>query len=371
MLPEDTSGGLGNDNDYIYRKSPGVLYTSDFKDGEGKYLSVVDTSKGDENYVVRESSKLQIRAAYIKEKDQIVELRIEKYQVKSTGLELESTIRIDTKNTDTLINFLDFLKTSDIPAISNGKLTFDKNLALDPNLEQKLKTLVGDSVGKKQLIKLFESGYLTSDLDIPQLIQKGLSKQKIEEKMAAIDLFEELINKPDVKEVGEIQGFLKKQAWIFGPEYKGLDYRDAGFSGDPDGRLIRIDGLTDILEVKLPKAELLREDGRHRQFIAPELAEALGQLTGYLEYYYSEYTHERSDATGEEITQDRYGKYYKPKGILLIGRRGKELTAGTLATISAEPKNLRRLLSYFHWVEVLTYDDLIDRARNGIRNLSS
>jgi hypothetical protein len=29
------------------------------------------------------------------------------------------------------------------------------------------------------------------------------------------------------------------------------------------------------------------------------------------------------------------------------------------------------LLSYFHWVEVLTYDDLIERAENGLNNLVS
>lgn len=164
---------------------------------------------------------------------------------------------------------------------------------------------------------------------------------------------------------------MKANPWIFGPEYKSLDFRDAGFAGNPDGRLLRIDGLSDILEVKLPFEELLRIDDKGRQFIAPKLSETLGQLTGYLEYYYSEYSHERDDETGDEILTDRFGKYYKPKGILLIGRRGKEMVNATSQTISAEPKNMRRLLSYFHWVEVLTYDDLIERARNGIVNLTA
>ena len=185
-----------------------------------------------------------------------------------------------------------------------------------------------------------------------------------------LDEFEKMIENPNVKEVSDIQNFLKTNPWIFGPEYKSLDFRDAGSAGNPDGRLLRIDGLSDILEVKLPKEELLRGDQMGRQFITQKLAESLGQLTGYLEYYYSEYSHERSDETGDEILKDVYGKYYKPKGILLIGRRGKEMVNATSQTISAEPKNMRRLLSYFHWVEVLTYDDLIERARNGLRNLS-
>ena len=202
-------------------------------------------------------------------------------------------------------------------------------------------------------------------------IRKGLSREKIEEKKGILTDLEKIISNPNVKEVTDIQAFLKKHPWIFGPEYKNLDFRDAGEMGNPDGRLLRIDGLSDVLEVKLPGAELLRTDKQKRQFIAPELAEAIGQLTGYLEHYYSEYSLERDDTTKEELTEDLYGKYYKPKGILLIGRRSKaNLIKGVSNTTDANPKNLRRLLSYFHWIEVLTYDDLIERARNGLENIS-
>ncbi|MDP2362326.1 MAG: DUF4263 domain-containing protein, partial [Ignavibacteria bacterium] len=156
-----------------------------------------------------------------------------------------------------------------------------------------------------------------------------------------------------------------------GPEYIKLDKRDAGSEGLPDGRLKRIDGLSDILEVKLPNSELLREDKIGRVFIAPSLAEALGQLTGYLEHYNSHYSILKDDETGEEINEEYYGRYYKPKGILLIGRRYKN--DGTLSvsnTVDATPKILRKVISYFHWLEVITYDDLIERAENSITKLS-
>lgn len=370
MLPEDTTGGLNPNSDYVYKKTPGSIYTADFRGNEGKYISVVEDEYEQKEETLYKTSKTQIRAAYIKRKEQIVELKLEKYKVVSTGLELESEIRLDTKNLVTLTNFLKFLTTADISSVSSGKLSFKDNLTLDPDLEQKLKTLASDEVGKKQLLTLFESGYLTSDLDIAELIKKGLSKEKINEKKRALNDFELLIENPDVKEVSDIQDFLKNNPWMFGPEYKTLDFRGAGFSGNPDGRLLRIDNLSDILEVKLPKAELLRIDKMGRQYLSPELSVALGQLTGYLEYYYSEYTHNRDDQDGGEILNDSYGKYYKPKGILLIGRR-KAHEDGAANTVSAEPKRIRRLLSYFHWVEVLTYDDLIERARNGLENLTT
>lgn len=356
-------------DDYVSNMKDDKIYIAPFE--RGKIISVVDETAEEE--LLYKTSRTLIKATYIKNKKQINEIKIQKF--KSSGgiftADPNTEIRLDTKNLATLTNFLKFLLSADIDSVSSGKLTFSDNLKLDDDLSSKLKTLANDSEGKVQLLKLFDEGYLTSNLDIPELISKGLSKSKIDEKRKALNKFKELINLDGVKEVSDIQNFLKNNPWIFGPEYKTLDFREAGNFGNPDGRLLRIDGLSDILEVKLPCEELLREDNMKRQFISPKLAESLGQLTGYLEYYYSEYSHERNDSTTDEVLKDFYGKYYKPKGILLIGRRGKEMTNAVSSTISAEPKRMRRLLSYFHWVEVLTYDDLIERAENGLSNLSS
>ncbi len=361
LEPKPTEG------EYLAAKYEGKIYTSDFPNG--KILSTVVDEQEEGAEIIYHTSRTQIKATYISGKDQIVELKIQKFENQKGILTLISEIRLDTKNLVTLTNFLKFLTSADVSSVSAGRLSFDQGLKLDPDLDSKLHTLANDDEGKKQLLKLFEEGYLNAGLDVHELIKKGLSKEKIEEKRKVISDFKELISRGDVKEVSDIQTFLKTNPWLFGPEYKDLDFRDAGFSGNPDGRLLRIDGLSDVLEVKLPSEELLRADDKKRQYIAPKLAEALGQLTGYMEYYYSEYSHERNDESGEEVLNDFYGKYYKPKGILLIGRRGKESINAISQTISAEPKNMRRLLSYFHWVEVLTYDDLIERAENGLNNL--
>lgn len=166
----------------------------------------------------------------------------------------------------------------------------------------------------------------------------------------------------------DIQRKLSEMAWAFGLEYERIDVRAAGPAGIPDRRLKRIDGLSDLLEIKLPTAKLLRLDNQSRRYIAPDLAEALGQLMGYLEHFYTSYQMEFDDNTGEELLHDSYGRYYKPKGILLIGRRSP--TGRTRTSSKAEPKHLRRLLSYFHWIDVLTYDDLLERARNLIRTMT-
>lgn len=352
--------------EFATMRQEGTIYNSPFP--QGNYISTKAAST--EIFTsITQSDTFQVVATYISSKDQITGLKIQRFKKKNDKWEEKEEVLIDTKQIGVLEKFLQFLINSDIPSLSAGKLSLDQNLQIDENLISKIKTLSSDEEGKKQLNVLFNEGYLTSGLDIPELIKKGLTKTKIEEKKQAIAQFKLLIEQPNIKEVADIQNFLKNNPWVFGPEYKLLDFRNAGDEGNPDGRLKRIDGLSDILEVKLPSEEILREDSKNRQYIAPKLSESLGQLIGYLEHYYNSYTNEKNDDTGEEVKEELQGKYYKPKGILLIGRRDKELVNKKKTTISADPKCMRKLLSYFHWVEVLTYDDLIERAENGLNNI--
>lgn len=200
---------------------------------------------------------------------------------------------------------------------------------------------------------------------LPSLV---ISPAQLEKKRQELDELEVLTSQENVREVADIQAKLKTMPWVFGPEYASYDFRRAG-EEMPDGRLKRVDGLSDILEVKLPSEEVLRVDSQGRRYIAPKCSESLGQLVSYLEYYISENQIERSDETGEEIQDDSLEKYYRPKGILLIGRRYKAdmIASVTAKTSDALPKYMRRQMAYFHGLEVLTYDDLIERARNGLR----
>jgi hypothetical protein len=389
------------DEEYTGKCLENKVYTRDFGDGKGKYVSAVVDSE--DNLTIHETSRTKWLATYIFNKDEVVGIKISQYKKKAGALLPNPvSINLSFKESCSLIDFVNFLSKADLKSVSAGKLELSDSLELNDDLKSKLITISKDPKGKKILEEFLNKDYLLKDeklileavklidkiqdnesakdsiknlaeksnIELTELIKIGLSPSKIKEKTTAINNFEDLINKSDVKEVADIQDALRKMPWIFGPEYESLDVRNAGDVGMPDARLKRIDGLSDILEVKLPNAELLREDIKNRQFIAPNLAAALGQLTGYLEHYYSEYRTEKEDATGVEILEDSYGRYYKPKGILLIGRRNKNDGTKTVKNTSdAKPKQLRRLLSYFNWIEILTYDDLIERARNGLKNL--
>lgn len=254
-------------------------------------------------------------------------------------------------------------------------LKFDKKIATvvyseeEINVEELIKKtseLIKMKGGADALEKVVDE--IVKSGNPEDVLTLGFTKDVIGEKRKELDVFEELIEKEDVKEVSDIQEALKKMPWIFGPEYISYDYKKAG-EEIPDARLKRVDGLSDILEVKLPNEEVLREDSKKRIFLSPKCAESLGQLISYLEFYYSSYSTEHDDSTEEEKVEDLHQKYYRPKGILLIGRRSKKDVEGTKQTANSHPKFMRRILAYHNGVEILTYDDLLERARNALNNI--
>ena len=185
--------------DYAAMEQPDKIRVSDF--AQGKIISTVADESDVREVEIYKTSRTQIKATYISNNKRIVELKITKYPIQNGVLQTPTEIRIDTNNTSTLTQFLQFLLGAELSSVLAGRLSFEQNIMLDPALEAKLKVLVNDPSGKIQLTKLFEEGYLTSELDIPELIKKGLSKQKIDEKHDRIKELEILISKPDVREV--------------------------------------------------------------------------------------------------------------------------------------------------------------------------
>ncbi|MDP3015015.1 MAG: DUF4263 domain-containing protein [bacterium] len=348
-----------SEEDFTAMQKEEQIKVSSWNESGGKYVAVVSDSA----HTLEDNARYKYLASYITQKDEVIGIKLQRFKKDQQGslLPEPQEFSIPFKQAHKLADFLQFLKEANLGSLTSGNFQLVDKLELDPDLYAKLVTLSSDEKGQQSLQQLINDGYLHLNLDLSELIKKGISVSKIDERLQKLDVFERMLSNKDLKEVKDIQTELKKMPWIFGPEYISYDVRDAGEDGVPDGRLKRIDGLSDVLEMKLPSAKLLKQDDKHpsRQHMYAELAQGLGQLTGYLEYYDSEYSTERDDE-GNEIMEDMYAKYYKPKGILLIGRRE-----------TAHPKRLRRLLSYFHRIEVLTYDDLLDRARNGLNNLKT
>lgn len=170
-------------------------------------------------------------------------------------------------------------------------------------------------------------------------------KSRVDEMKFRVSDFERKLDNEEWE--GVYQDFLKQNPWFFGAgKYLDLDDEIGPWAGDRNDFLIRgTDGYHDIVELKRPDHPLFWEDKPER--ITNELRDALCQLARYLHNY----------ETGHLFVESRMEqKILKPGGIIIIGRR-KEDTS----------ENIKRLSSILNGdIEILTYDDLKDRAESAI-----
>ena len=90
----------------------------------------------------------------------------------------------------------------------------------------------------------------------------------------------------------------------------------------------------------------ITEGGKFKQ--SKELKNAISEVMDYIDYYTEQYSYELV----------RYkDNVYKPKAIIIIGHDLDE----------NEKQKLRQHNSYLHRIEVLTYDDISDRAEAVIK----
>ena len=118
-----------------------------------------------------------------------------------------------------------------------------------------------------------------------------------------------------------------------------------------------IDGFVDVLEIKLPKDEVLIEDSSHKDSWkwTPETNSAIGQVVNYLVEI------DRLRFENENKVQNENNKkvfFLKPRAFILIGNSAN--------WNNPKKEGLRKLNYYLHNIEVITYKDLFDRGNQFI-----
>jgi hypothetical protein len=142
-----------------------------------------------------------------------------------------------------------------------------------------------------------------------------------------------------------IHAFLKKpeHAWMFGPDYRGVRHEQwITIASRNDVLLERHDGFVDIAELKGPSNPLFEKSGT-RKVWSKHVKDAVSQMMDYLAQAREHYS---------SIAKLSGLNVFFPKGYVIIGRRRDE-----------ERELLRVHNEFLNRVEILTYDDLLDRAR--------
>ncbi len=235
-------------------------------------------------------------------------------------------------------------------AISVLKQFLDEIKLCNNDLSYKIQTSNNNynkAISKNDFLKLIENNIDSID-DYYKLVNIKMKEQAI------LDL-EKIINGKFKNEVF-IQKFLKKNLWLFGSEYCTFVKEEKINSKNIlDGIPKNLEDFIDIIEVKLPTAELFHYDTNHKNYYSSsELTKAIAQTQNYI--------FELEKMTSNNSYQDDNDCVIaRPRGIILIGTKN-ELS-------DEEKKYLRILNSSYHNIHILTYQQLLLRARNML-NLS-
>jgi thioredoxin len=166
----------------------------------------------------------------------------------------------------------------------------------------------------------------------------------------AIEEFESLLNWAGSTERLFQEFFKSYPDFIINDDYRSLHSQIVldNESGDlvPDFVLepCNSNKLCDILELKRPDAKLYIGKKNRARF-STAVFEGVAQLRVYQEYFEQE--------KNRMLVEEQYGlKLFRPRAILVIGRRG---------TVS--PVEFKRAQSDFPAVTIETYDDLLDRFK--------
>lgn len=162
---------------------------------------------------------------------------------------------------------------------------------------------------------------------------------------------------PETKGPNSWQSWIYNNNWIFGPNYlKPIEKAKIGLDNIPDFVFPTIDGFVDILEIKLPQKEVIREDKSHKNsfFWSQDASEAIGQVVTYL----SEIERNRPQVTERILRENNIElDIIKPRALLLISSEN--------GWGESKKEAFRKLSFSLHGIEILTYSDLKRRA-NGI-----
>jgi len=185
-------------------------------------------------------------------------------------------------------------------------------------------------------------------------LRRQVGKDNVNAFKSNIADFESLLIEVEKKNKKEedVQTFLREKRWFFGAEYHNVEpKKPVGSKSIFDFYLEDYKGQGTIIELKLPSDLIFTEDESFG--LSPKLGVSLGQLMRYIETTIA-FSHSKEVSRIERIDEIR------PLGYLVIGR----------TKLDEEIEKLKVVNSYLHFIQVLSYDMVLLKARTFIQWLS-
>ncbi len=352
--------------DIIENSLPNHLYSHEF--GRGRFFQIVHE---DENgFGIKIGSRTMLKAVYITEKEDIEGIEFIKLV---NGSEVQK-LALNGFNLGQAKAFLNFLTQFDLKGINERRIRLADGDELSDESVKQIKTFLLKKGGPEIIETLIEEGIITSrDIVNTAFRKRGLEIfKKLLENKEYWKTYAAENGKPKAKEETAWQLFFERNEWIFG---YGLDYRyqnilqrEANVSdADLDGKntvvgdfLMGDERFTTFVELKKPTTNLFGNSQNRSNCwsLSSELQDSLSQIleqkaSGIIKLDTPQY-----NDRGELITQ----KPYDSKVILVIGHWNELDDSSSERERSIKMKTLELYRRDSRNVEILTYDELYNRA---------
>lgn len=316
-----------------------------------EWKNVITSAKGIEYVEARELSagkNCSCRAVFFRNThdstgEKIISLKIARTQKKGGVYQAkpDKTITLTSTELDNLIAYIqEYYKPLNL-----GMTEF---ISADEDAGKLFKKVYELGISDEEVVtKLHESGILTENLSVA-ITAAGRSY--------ALQEFEDAIECHYAESFW--QEWFNKNKWILGSEFLNiLPERDIDVDDIADYLMRSIDGFLDVVEIKKPDVPFWNKPDSHKNLCpSSQLTAAIMQCLNYL------YKIELQSNSVEFM--DRVGgtKTVKPQCLLVYGRSdewGED-----------ELKSLRILNASYHQLHIITYDQLLIRAKQllGIRS---
>jgi hypothetical protein len=357
---------ITSEEEIISNYKPNRLYWHEFD--AGRFFQVVH--EDEKGTVLKFASRTMLKIVYIKDQDDIEGFEI----IKVVHNKETERIKLSKFNFAQLKAFLSFISEIDLKGITEKRLKILDDQELDTDSIRSVKTLLSKKGGAELVETLINEGIISSK----DIVNTAFRKR-------GLQIFSDLKNNSEYwkiyaganglkihSEEKVWQYFFEKNQWIFG---YGLDYRyqeilqrevhlsDAELDGSNTviGDYLLGDKLfTTFIELKKPSTPLFgNEKNRSNSWrLSNDLIDSVSQIlehkaSGLIRLDNSQYVN------GEPLKQ----KAYDSKVILVIGDwKELEKSANTLEK-DIKKKTLELFRRDSRNVEILTFDELYERAK--------
>ena len=330
---------IEEDIEYLINYKTNTLYIKDIPNKEGKYITSVNIID------ITERIKLAIKGFFSNVKEDIVTYEIFRWDEKNR--QNAKKISLSKFGLEKIKEFNEILSLINIDSATSQKISLNN---FDVNELNHILTIFD----KSDIIKEIEKSGISSN-DIKFITQKKKDIEDFENRLSNTSNFQES-SKDD-----NWQDWFSDRKWIFGSEYVEILKKRTIDEDNISDYLVQTNcGFIEIIEIKDPnecKKKFLIEKTKEKEgnttgyfYPSSDLSQAIMQTLNYINKV------EKRINDAEFIKSLGNSLVLKPRGTLVYGRSNN--------FSDLENESLRIINSHYNNFQIITYDQLLNRAKN-------